>query len=137
MVLPSGARSVLSRAGMEDAQIQALSQGRPVAFNLSGAAEGTVVVAQVTPKGRLRIGIYTIQNVGGGLLDFVNFDLQAQAVAKAIGTTEVELMGIEITNPKLRAALETGGFVPTTMPVPEELGGGVFTDVISRVESVK
>lgn len=46
-------------------------------------------------------------------------------------------MGIEVTNPKLRTVLERGGFAKTTMPVPEELGGGMFADVISRVESVR
>jgi hypothetical protein len=84
----------------------------------------------------LRVGIYTIRNVGGGLRDFLTFESRAQAAAAAVGAKELELMGVEITHAKLRAVLERGGFVPTTMPVPEELGGGTFNDVISRVEPV-
>ncbi len=84
----------------------------------------------------MRVGIYTIKSEGGGLVDFLTFESRAQAAAKAIGATELELMGVEVTNPKLRTVLERGGFTKTTMPVPEELGGGMFTDVISRVEPV-
>jgi hypothetical protein len=49
---------------------------------------------------------------------------------------EIELMGIEMTNSGLEAALVRGGFTPTTMPVPEELGGGTF-NAISRVEPME
>jgi hypothetical protein len=45
-------------------------------------------------------------------------------------------MGEEINNPQLRAVLERGGFNPTTLPAPEELGGGTL-NAISRVEPVK
>ena len=103
---------------------------------LSRAAEGTIIVAQVTAAGRLRIGIYTIRNVGGGLLDFLNFELEAKALARAIGATELEIMGIEVTNPRLRAVLESGGFTPTTIPGPDELGGGTM-NAVSKVESVE
>jgi hypothetical protein len=136
-VFSGEARIALERLGIGEAQLRSLSEGSPVAFNLSGASESTVTVAQFTPEGRLRVGIYTIKNEGGGLGDFLTFELRAQVAAKAIGATELELMGIEGTNPKLRAVLELGGFTKTTMPVPEELGGGTFTDVISRVESVQ
>ena len=63
----------------------------------------------------------------------MTFEAQAQAAGKALGAKELEILGIEITNPKLQAVLERGGFTPTTMPVPDELGGGTF-DAISRVE---
>jgi hypothetical protein len=75
--------------------------------------------------------------VGGGLTDFLTFAARATAAAKAIGANELELMGVEITNNKLRRTLERGGFARTTMPVPEELGGGTFEDVISRIETVE
>lgn len=121
---------------MGESHLQSLAAGRPVAFTLSGAAEGTVTVAQLTAEGRLRVGIYTIKNVGGGLVDFMTFEARAQAAARAVGAKELELLGIEVTNPKLQAVLERGGFTPTTMPVPEEFGGGIF-NAISRVEPLK
>ena len=80
--------------------------------------------------------IYTIMNVGGGLADFMSFDSQARATAKALGVKEVELLGIEVNNPKLRAVLQRGGFTPTTLEVPDELGGGTF-EALSRVELVE
>lgn len=63
----------------------------------------------------------------------MTFETGAQAAGRALGARELEILGIEITNPQLRAALERGGFTPTKMPVPDELGGGTF-DAISRVE---
>jgi hypothetical protein len=135
MSLSAEARIALGGLGVGESQLQVLAAGEPVAFTLSGAAEGTVTVAQLTAEGRLRLGIVTIKNVGGRLIDFMTFEAKAQAVARALGAKELELLGIEINNPKLRAVLERGGFTPTTMPIPEELGGGTL-DAISRVEPV-
>ncbi len=45
-------------------------------------------------------------------------------------------MGLELTNSGLEATLLLGGFTPTTMPVPEELGGGTF-NAVSRVEPME
>jgi hypothetical protein len=121
---------------MGESHLQGLAAGQPVAFILSGAAEGTVTVAQLTAEGRLRVGICTIRNVGGGLGDFMIFEARAQAAARALGAKELELLGIEVTNPKLQAVLERGGFEATTMPVPEALGGGTL-HALSRVETVR
>jgi hypothetical protein len=134
--LSDEAKAALGRLGVGEAQLPGLAVGKPVAFVLAGAAEGTIAVAQVTAEGRLRVGIYTIKNVGGGLGDFMVFQAKAQAAARALGAKELELLGIEVTNPRLRAVLERGGFGPTTMPVPEELGGGTL-NAVSRIEPVK
>jgi len=133
--LTEEARAGFQRLGFTGAQLRALVEGRPTAFILAGAAEGTTCIAHLLPNGRLRIGIYTMRNVGGGLLDFLTFETAAQVAAREIGATEVELLGVEITNDRLRASLERGGFTPTTIPVPEELGGGT-ADAISRVYPV-
>jgi hypothetical protein len=130
------AKIALGRLGMGESHLLDLAVGEPVAFILSGAAEGTIAVAQFTAEGRLRVGIYTIKNVGGGLDDFMMFEARAQAAASALGAKELELIAIEITNPQLRSVLERGGFAPTTMPVPVELGGGIF-NAISRIEPVQ
>jgi len=132
------ARLALGRLGMGQSHLRRFAAGESVAFMLSGAAPGTITVAQLTAEGRLRVGIYTIKNEGdglGGLGDFMTFEARAQDAAKALGVKELELLGIEITNPKLQATLERGGFNPTTIAVPEELGGGSF-NAISRVEPV-
>lgn len=106
-----------------------------MAFLLSEAEDGTIAVAILTPEGRLRVGIYTIKHVGGGLLDFLRFDSLAQATARTLGLEDVEILGLEITCPRLQAVLERGGFHATTMPVPEELGGGIF-QAISRIQAI-
>jgi hypothetical protein len=127
------ARLALNLLGMGESEQQGLAAGKPVAFTLQSAAEGTVSVAQLTAEGRLRLGIYTIRNVGGGLSDLLSFEARAQAAARALGARELELLAIEVTNPRLEAVLKRGGFTPTTMPAPDELGGGTF-DAIARVE---
>jgi hypothetical protein len=63
------------------------------------------------------------------------FEAKAQAAARALRAKDLELLGIELTNPELQTVLERGGFAPTTMPIPEELGGGTL-NAISRVEPV-
>ena len=52
-----------------------------------------------------------------------------------MGATEVEILGLEITNEKLADVLRRGGFSETTMPAPDEIGGGTF-DGLSRVQRV-
>lgn len=128
--------SALQRLGLHEAQTESLIQGESVAFALAGAAEGTIGVARLLAGPRLQVGIYTLTNVGRGLGDFLTFEARARAAANALGAGELELMGIEVTNARLRAVLERGGFTPATMPVPEELGGGTFA-VLSRVELLK
>jgi hypothetical protein len=134
--LSAEARVAFSRLGMGESHLRDLAAGKAVVFSLLDAAEGTLTVAQLTAAGRLRVGIYTINNIGGGLRDFMTFQARTQAAAKALGAKELELLGIEMTNPEFQAVLERGGFVPTTIPVPEELGGGTF-NAISRVDSVQ
>ena len=85
------ARSALGRLGVEASQLEALAARLPVAFTLSGAAEGTVIIAQFTAERRFRIGIATIRNVGGGLADLMTFELKAQTAARALGAKELEL----------------------------------------------
>ncbi len=71
----------------------------------------------------------------GAVAAFMTFEARAQDAAKALGVKELELLGIALNNPKLQAALERGGFTPTTIAAPEELGGGIV-NAISRVEPV-
>ena len=135
--MSDAAREALGRLGVDEALLPELQAGKPVAFNASGAAEGTIAVAQLAEAGgRLRTGIYTIKNIGGGLEDFLSFKAGALEVGKALGANEVELLGIEITNPRLKAILQQRGFSPTTMPVPDTLGGGIF-NAISQVIQIK
>jgi hypothetical protein len=126
----------LRRLGLEEGQVQDLAKGKPIAFNLAGAAEGTICVACLPTDDRLQIGIYTIKNVGGGLPDFMTFDARSRSAAIALGVKEVETMGIEVTHLEMRAVLERGGFTPTTFDVPDELGGGTF-DALSRVDRIE
>jgi hypothetical protein len=135
---PREARLALGRLGMGQSQLRRFAAGEPVAFNLPGATPGIITVAQLTAERRLRVGIYTIKKEGdvlGALFACMTFEGRSQDAAKAVGVKELELLGIEITSPEIQAVLERGGFTPTTIAVPEELGGGTF-NAISRVEPV-
>ena len=132
------ARLALGRLGMGQSQLRSFAAGEPVALNLPGTAPGIITVAQLTAERRLRVGICTIKKEGdvlGAVVAFMTFEARAQDAAKALGAKELELLGIAINNPKLQAALERGGFTPTTIAAPEELGGGIV-NAISRVEPV-
>jgi hypothetical protein len=132
------ARLALGRLGMGESQLRSFAAGEPVAFNLPGATPGIITVAQLTAERRLRVGICTIKKEGdvlGAVAAFMAFEARAQDAAKALGVKELELLGIALNNPKLQAALERGGFTPTTIAAPEELGGGIV-NAISRVEPV-
>jgi hypothetical protein len=130
------ARTALSRLGVTDDQFNDLADGKPIAFALPNSAEGTIAVAHLPGTGRLRIGIYTLRSLGRGLGTLMSFEARARAAAEALGVKELEFLGIEVTNPRLDAALRLGGFLPATFPAPEELGGGTF-EALSRIEPVE
>src|SRR5262249_43518191 len=131
--LSDDARVALHRLGVAESQLEDFVEHKSVAFDLPGGTPGIVTLAQLTPEGRLRVGIYTIKNTDGALGDFMAFQARAEAAARALGAKELEVLGIELTNPKLEAVLKRGGFTPTTMPAPEDLGGGTF-NAISRID---
>lgn len=133
--IPPEVREFLIKFGFEEPKIALLLEGLPIAFNVSEMAEGTLAVIQLRKEmNRLRIGLYTIHDVGKGTFDFISFETRASALAKLFGLQELELMGIEITNSKLREVLVRGGFTPSQLEVPEDLGGGFFSDVLSRID---
>lgn len=134
--LTEEARTALVQLGVVPLQFESIVQGKPIAFLLASAAEGTTVILELSAEERLRIGIFTIKNELDGLRDILLFDIRAQCVARALGVKEIEIMGIEINNPQLEAALIHGGYTRTTGLVPEELGGGTF-EALSRVEPVQ
>jgi hypothetical protein len=136
MELTEEARVAFLKLGLSENQLPDLMAAKPVAFYLSGASKGLVAVVQIAGR-RLRSGIYTIDNKGGGLRDFATFETNSRVAAFSLKMLELELMGIDVYNPLLRAALVNGGFTPTTLEVPEDLGSGFFTDVISRVEELE
>ena len=135
MRLSREAKKALLRFGLSESQLPAFGAGKSVAFYLRDAAEGTIAVAQMRESGRLRAGIYHINHLGGGLVDFLRFEARARVSARALGAGELEVLALELTNESLKTVLENGGFLPTTMDAPDELGNDTF-DAISRIESV-
>jgi hypothetical protein len=118
-------KEALTALGFAPEQQADLIRGEPTAFVFPSADEGLIGVAQyIAHRRRLRIGIYTINNPGGGLMDFLAFETRSHAAAIALSAREVELLGIEVTNAKLLEVLERGGFTPTFILVAEVLGGG-------------
>jgi hypothetical protein len=127
----------LELLGLTPEQQASLLQGQPTAFLFPSADEGLIGIAlYISSQQRLRIGIYTINNPGEGLTDFLSFEARSHVAARELGAREVELLGIEINNAQLREVLERGGFTPVTIAVPEELGGGI-ANAVSKIFLVK
>ena len=68
-------------------------------------------------------------SLGGGLLTFRQRALNA---ARSFGSSEIELIGLEVRNRELRAALLREGFEAANLPVPPSLGGGT-TDAFGKI----
>jgi hypothetical protein len=134
MATPDAERA-LRELGLSEAEVATLLAGKPTMFELAGAPPGTIGIARLFAGQRLQSGILTIENVGGGLSDFIRLEAHSQAAARALGVRELELMGIEVRNDRLRRALEQGGFTPTAIEAPEEVGGG-YGNALSRVELI-
>jgi hypothetical protein len=78
------ARTALQRLGLAEKDIQALGEGKPVGFALSGAPDGTISIAHFPSPDRLQVGIYTIENMGGGLSDnFKKYELMRDSGSTA------------------------------------------------------
>jgi hypothetical protein len=85
---------------------------------------GTIVFFQLK-DGRLRAGIFSIsikQDPSAAVRAFGGFRGAARELARALGLSEMELMGAAVVNKDVAAMLESQGFVKGLEPLPESLG---------------
>jgi hypothetical protein len=113
--------------GMDQATRRAFLQGEMVAFE---ATTATSPIAVMQHGGdRLSAGIFQIAAPGQGVRAFSEFRSASRSIGKSLGAKELELGGIAIRNPDLRASLMRSGFTEGIAPVPEALGGGTVSTV--------
>lgn len=121
--------------GLNQAQRSAFFRAESVVFHFPTREEPAIAVAHLAGS-RLRCGIISIRDVGGGVRDLGQFRDRCQAVARSFGASELELFGAAVINQRLQALLVRQGFARLTELVPEELGGGTM-EVLSRVFPVR
>lgn len=127
--------NVLLDLGVKFDQIPEFVGGRPVVYGLPTESEPGVAIVQMVGS-RLRSGIVTIKDPGGGLKTFVRFRGRSVRVAAQFGLTELELFGAAITNDELREILLRQGYQSRTEQCPDELGGGTV-EILTRVHPVR
>jgi hypothetical protein len=125
---------ILRDLGLDRAQRRKFFLGEAVVYILrSGGGSGIGMVQLV--QERLRSGIISISNVGGGLGDLRRYRDRSIALANAVQAREIELFGAAVVNPRLEALLLRQGFRPAIENVPDILGGGTV-EILSRVYPV-
>lgn len=131
---PSQVRS-LRNLGLNRTQRRDFYRGDLVVFEFPTPSSPAIAAVQILGT-RLRSGIISIRDVGGGVADFGRFRRQSLDAAKAFRLTELELFGGAIINPRLEAMLLRHGFCRLTAPIPDALGGGTM-EILSRVYPVQ
>ena len=124
----------LRNLGLDPSQVEAFLRGDAVVYQLPTRGEPGIAMIQSTGS-RLRSGIIEINDVGGGVKDFLVFRGRSEAVARALGATELELFGGAVINPKLESVLLRRSFRRGEDAVPEELGGGTM-EILFKVFAV-
>ncbi|HEX4148285.1 MAG TPA: hypothetical protein VHY20_04820, partial [Pirellulales bacterium] len=73
---------------------------------LEFATESSPAIGLASKQGdRIRAGLLLLNDPGGGLKTLARFRSSARKVAQAFVTSELELFGAAVTNPKLRQML--------------------------------
>lgn len=130
MEQPSGplVRS-LRGLGLDPSQVETFLRGEAVVYQLPTQGEAGIAMIQLAGI-RLRSGIIEINDVGGGVKDFLVFRGRSEVVARALGASELELFGGAVINQKLESLLLRRGFQRGEDTVPEDLGGGTMEILI-------
>jgi hypothetical protein len=115
----------LRNLGLDPSQIEAFLRGDAVVYQFPTQGEAGIAMIQRTGV-RLRSGIIEINDVGGGVRDFLVFRGRSEVVARTLGASELELFGGAVINQKLESLLLRRGFQRGEDTVPEDLGGGTM-----------
>jgi hypothetical protein len=115
----------LEDLGIDLEQVEAFLRGNAIVYPLPTESDPGIAMIQRVGN-RLRSGIIEINDVGGGVKDFLLFRARSEVLARALGAMELELFGAAVINQKLETTLLRGGFVRAVDTVPEELGGGTM-----------
>jgi hypothetical protein len=125
------ASAALRDLGLDSAQREQFFAGKYVVYPLATESDPGIAVIELSGS-RLSSGIIEINDIGGGLVDFLRFRRLSRAVAVAVGATELELFGGAIINTDLEQLLIRQKFERSVRSIPEELGGDIM-EVLTRV----
>jgi hypothetical protein len=81
---------------------------------------------------RLRSGIITLREKGGGFGVLAKFRAKSRSMARVFSADELELFGGAVINHRLESILLRHGFTRLTEHIPEALGGGKM-EILTKV----
>ena len=109
--------------GLDLSQIERFARGEEVTYCLPTETDpGIAMIDRIGD--RLRSGVLEIDDPGGGHRDLTGFRDRSQAVAIALGVSELELFGGAVINERIEQILLRRGFQNVEAAIPDDLGGG-------------
>lgn len=113
----------LEALGLAGDQQDAFCGGEEVVFFFPTQKEPGIGVIQLAAE-RLRCGIVSVKDAGGGLMSLARFRANSFRVARAFQRKELELFGAAVVNPRFAELLQRQSFVGRIVACPDDLGGG-------------
>src|SRR5436190_6203193 len=95
--------------GLDRTQRRTFLQGEATVYFFPTRSEPAIALIHLVGN-RVRNGIISIKDIGGGVGDFLRFRTHSFAVAKTTGAVSLELFGGAFINPSLEALLIRHGF---------------------------
>ena len=124
----------LNGLGLEPSRFEAFLRFEAVVYQFPTWSEPGIALVQLVGN-RLRSGIIEINDLGGGLKDFLGFRDRSERLARALAVNELELFGGAVFNRRLEDLLIRRGFQRSEDAVPDELGGGTM-EILFKVFAV-
>lgn len=126
--------AALGALGLDADQFESFALGLEIVFYFPTQSDPGIALAQWQSE-RIRCGIFSIDDPGGGLITLMQFRSNAQRLASAFEAEELELFGAALLNDKLRELLIRRSFERKVVGCPEALGGGEM-EILSKVFQV-
>ena len=120
--------------GLDPLQVEAFLRGDAVVYQLPTGSDPGIGMVQRAGN-RLRSGIIEINDVGGGLKDFLLFRDRSEMIARALAADEMELFGGAVINRRLENLLIRRGFQRSEDAIPEVLGGGTM-EILTKIFTI-
>jgi hypothetical protein len=124
----------LDGLGLEPSRFEGFLRGEAVVYQFPTWNEPGIALVQLVGN-RLRSGIIEINDLGGGVMDFLGFRDRSERLARALAANELELFGGAVINRRLEDLLIRRGFQRSEDAVPDELGGGTM-EILFKVFAV-
>jgi hypothetical protein len=128
-------RQALQDLGLDREQQKAFLQGKAVIYTFPRKTGPAIAFIQKVGS-RLRSGLISLSEEGGGFEALARFRGKSRALAMTFAADQLELFGGAVINQRLEDILIRHGFTRETEPVPEALGGGTM-EILTKIFQVK